>query len=146
MALLDWRALQCGSTPCLLHSSCHAATLAQMDAVAVEVLPPAAPASRSATSLRVQRPPAQLSGLDDLLGALGCCFDAPCHPLLRLAVLLSAAAAGVQEAGLEAGEGSDSDEEPESWVQRSTCTSRAQVGAACLLGLASPIGDCSPLT
>ena len=104
-----------------------------MDAVAVEAMPASGPAPsvEPAGPLRIQRPPAALPGLEALVGALGCCFDTPCHPLLPLALLLSAAAAGARPAELGEEEGeSGSDDEAESWVQRSACTSRAQASGA----------------
>lgn len=103
------------------------------------MVPPMGPApcfgSSQRGGMRVQPPPPALAptGLEGLVGALGCCFDAPCSPLLRLALLLSAATAGVQAVQLGGlGGTEEEEEEAESWIQQRATANRSQVGVGSL--------------
>jgi hypothetical protein len=111
----------------------------QIDAVGLDVMPAQGPAACCLLPVdHVQRPLASIAAgsLEVLVSALGCCFDAPCNSLLRLALLLSTAAAGVQSvelSGLDMDDGDEPEEDgDQDWkalsVQRTACTSRAQVG------------------
>ncbi|GAB4817454.1 hypothetical protein N2152v2_004500 [Parachlorella kessleri] len=103
-----------------------------MEAVGLEVLSPQGPALplHNQLSLQHRHPRASpaFSSLDGLLGALGCCLDAPCKPLLRLALLLSAASVGVHPLELSGRDAEvDGMEEDDEFQQHYFHRSRAQV-------------------